>query len=107
MLGAAFIGLFFFFPETMWHLVHSKELIAQHNMTSSPEEKAMAVDLDGTGTGKATMNVVQERIFNELPETATAKDDPRRSNSIYPCRVRIRLRLLPGTSGSPGDCLPS
>ena len=58
MLGDTFIDLFFFPPETMWHLVHPKELIVQHKTPSSSEEKVSAVGLDGVDTEKATVNAV-------------------------------------------------
>lgn len=76
MLGTPFIDLFFFSPETMWHRVHPKELIVQHKTPSSSEEKVSTVGLDGVDMEKATVNAVQEGIFNEHSETAPAERDP-------------------------------
>jgi hypothetical protein len=90
MLGAAFIGLFFFSLATMWHRVHPKELIVQHKTTSSSEEKVSAVGLDGVATEKETVNAVQEGIFNDLSETATAERDPYLGRG-YPSKKQFGL----------------
>ena len=78
LLGATFIGVVFFFPETMWHRVHPKEIASQHKTgSSSPsDEKVAAHGLDGADTEKSTVNAIQNSVFNELSETATAERDP-------------------------------
>jgi hypothetical protein len=44
VLGVTFIGLIFFFPETMWHRVHPNELVAQHKTGStSPSDEKVGV----------------------------------------------------------------
>jgi hypothetical protein len=78
MLGATFVGLIFLFPETMWHRVHPKELMAAHKTgsTSPSDEKVAAHGLDGIDSEKSAVNTHQDSLFNELSETATAERDP-------------------------------
>jgi MFS family permease len=57
ILGATFASLMFFFPETMWHRVHLKELMTYKTGSSSPsDEKTAAHGLEGVDSEKATAN---------------------------------------------------
>ena len=77
MLAVTFIGLIFLFPETKWHRVHPKELGAQKGSRSPSDEKVTAHGLEGSDTEKSsTVNAIQDSVFNELSESATAERDP-------------------------------
>lgn len=77
--GVIFILLIFFFPETMWHRLHPKEIIAQHNAqktTSSSEEKVAASNVEGSDPEKTATRTAQDAMLSELSTTATMERDP-------------------------------
>ena len=73
--GVIFVLLIPFFPETMWHRAHPKELIAQ---TKSPsDQKGAAANHEGQGDQEnGAVKTVQHDMMAQLSVTATAERDP-------------------------------
>ncbi len=81
--GVIFILLIFFFPETMWHRLHPREMIAQHNAqksAQSSDEKVGTSNLENEDPEKLnqvpTSQTAQMNVLSELSAAATAERDP-------------------------------
>jgi hypothetical protein len=66
-----FVGLIFFFPETMWHRVHPKEFAEQQRERSTSHDKGAAHEIEGIDTerspeGQVDIGIVDDRSLPTL-----------------------------------------